>query len=320
MIRPPDLILVRSPLDPSIVGAAIARASPQATEKAGIEAALAALYDAIVGPLSSRLKETRFVYFVPDELLSRVPFAAVLDRRTGRHLVEDFEIAVLPSLTAFAWLADRSREAIPEPRLLAVADPSFDRELFPRLPRLREANREVAEIARMFPGTRVLAGSDATPAALLLSIAGRSVVHLAAHGLTDPMSPLSSALVLAPPTTGEGSGLLRATDLLTADLSTLQLAVLVACESAGRGSNHGVAGLVHPFLARGVPQVVAVEGLVGDKAAAGFFRGFYATLHRGGSASAALRAAQLGAIDRQRRSGVVDTTWMQVRLYGVHLR
>lgn len=318
VIQPPNLTLVRSPLDRRAFDAASKAALSPAKDETTNEAGLAALYDTIVRPVLPQIVESRSLYVVPGELLSNVPFAALLDRRTGRHLVEDFEIAVLPSLTAFAWLSNRSREPIPEPRLLVVADPSFDRELFPGLPRLRSADLEATEIARRFPGTRILRGLEATPEALLSSIGFHSIVHLAAHGLVDQASPLSSALVLAPPATSESSGLLRASDLLAADLSTVQLAVLVACGSAGRGSKYGVAGLVHPFLARGVPQVVAVAGPVGDEAAAGFFSDFYSALHRSGSASHALRETQLSAIERQRETDAADTTWMQVRLYGVH--
>ena len=95
--------------------------------------------------------------------------------------------------------------------------------------------------------------------------------------------------------------MLFAHEILQADLSRTSLVVLAACGTAVGPikKGEGAIGLARPFLARGVPAVVATLWDVDDRASRLLFQTFYQALHGGESPVRALRAAQLDLLRRQ---------------------
>ena len=85
-----------------------------------------------------------------------------------------------------------------------------------------------------------------------------------------------------------------------ARVSCARLVVLASCSTAvGRISRtEGVENLARPFLASGVPAVVASLWKVEDQDTEDFFRQFYRNVGQSGDVAAALRATQVGAIQR----------------------
>ena len=82
------------------------------------------------------------------------------------------------------------------------------------------------------------------------------------------------------------------------DLRRTRLVVLAACTTAGGAirRGEGILSLARPFLAAGVPSVVATLWDIDDHASVAFFADFHARLAAGGQPARALRAAQLSAI------------------------
>ena len=83
---------------------------------------------------------------------------------------------------------------------LLVGDPSPDavRDRVLALPALPWAGREVGTIARLLsPRATVLTGPDATEARVRASLAGKSLLHFATHGIVQNEERLSSYLALA---------------------------------------------------------------------------------------------------------------------------
>jgi CHAT domain-containing protein len=247
------------------------------------------------------LQGKRRLLIAPDEDLFTVPFAALRDRRSGRYVIQDFEIALVPSLALAAQDDEHARSPA---SLLVVADPTFDPDAHPSLPRLPGARREASEVAKYYPGKVVIrSGGDATAQQLLAEIGSFDVVHLAAHGLVHDQDPFRSRIVLAG---GSGrGGDLTVAELARADFKPSQVVVLAVCDSSGGvvSRSEGPVGLAWPFLAQGVPAVVATLWAVDDAASALLLRDFHRDLAKTGLVETALRTAQQSAIAHHRSVG-----------------
>ena len=149
---------------------------------------------------------------VPDKALNALPFAALMNPATGRYLIEDFEVSLVPSGQLFMLSASRDRELAREsfsPSVLIVANPSFSRKIWSWLPDLdKGASKEGENVTKLFPGAKLLQGAAATREGFLRSLGDAEIVHFAGHAVVDREAPLSSGLILAPSYNGD-SGLLR---------------------------------------------------------------------------------------------------------------
>jgi CHAT domain-containing protein len=179
---------------------------------------------------------------VPDGPLARLPIAALPDPRTGRPLVERFELSLVPSATT--WLAlEGEGEELLSPAALGLGDvrwgrdaidgdvertPGFTEELL-ALPRSR---REVEAMIEAVGGSsRALYGSHASEAALeRLDLAPFGIVHFATHAVVNTLRPSRSAVLLAAGEAGE-DGLLQPREIAALDLAG-KLVVLSACRSS----------------------------------------------------------------------------------------
>lgn len=265
----------------------------------GFEQAAVELYRLLIGPLAGRL-EGHALVFIPDKDLARVPFAALKNSETKRYLVQDHDISVAPSGNVYLANQRRGSASVLEPgsSSLLVGNPRFDADLFQWLRPLPGAEREVQKIARLLPGAKLLTGRDAGVGDFLRLAAESEVIHLAAHAIVDREAPLLSGFVMAPGS-GSTSGLLRASDLYKADLSRTNLVVLSACATAlgEGGGREGVMNLARPFVAAGVPSVVATLWPIEDEASSDLLTAFYLQLKTERGAVAALRQVQVDAIE-----------------------
>ena len=135
-----------------------------------------------------------------------------------------------------------------------------------RLPDLAGAEAEAHEIATLYPRTRLLTGPSATKENFLDRLGGQHVVHFAGHAISNDSFPGLSRLLFA--ATSEGSsGSLFAHEIATRNLSSVRIVVLAGCRTSSglirRGE--GVMSLARPFLAAGVPTVLATLWDVNDR-------------------------------------------------------
>jgi CHAT domain-containing protein len=270
------------------------------------EAALAEeLYRVLIGPLTAELPAGCRLVVLPDKALHALPFAALVDPATGRYLVEDHAVAIAPSSTILLRSPQRPEESSDD-RVLVLGDPSFDTSRFPHLPRLPAALEEARQIAAGYDQAWVFTGEEATPEKLFELGGQASVVHLALHAVANEEYPLLSQLILA---ADDGDpGVVFAHELYGLAFPRTRLVVLSACRSgSGRISRgEGVLSLARPFLAAGVPAVVASLWDLDDESGAALFGAFYEYLGAGATPIDALRRAQLELIsdpDPARRRG-----------------
>lgn len=290
---------VRLSNDPAITARQVRALRNALERRAGereIHDAAAALFDVLVRPLVDRLPTNAAVVFVPDRFLSQVPFAALLDARSGRYLIEDRLVAVAPSATLYVAAVEGGSRFRRSARwsTLAVGDPAFDTARYPGLPRLPEAAAEAREAAALDPGSELLEGAAATRDAVLAGAGRHRVLHFAGHALLDASQPTGSHLALAP---GERAddGALYASDVAGLHLEGTELVVLSACRTAAdvAGGREVLTGLAAAFLAAGPRVVVASLWDVDDRATRELMRAFDLALPKEGEPASALRAAQL---------------------------
>jgi CHAT domain-containing protein len=199
-------------------------------------------------------------------------------------------------------------------------------------------------------GTRLLLTADAaTEERIKLELERHSVLHLATHGFFNPEGTVSmwdslrramaeesfglerearalvgqlpgllSGLVCAGANedapAGRDDGLLTAEEVLWLDLSSADLVVLSACETAlgERRSGEGMIGLRRAFGLAGARTVVSSLWSVDDRSTAELMRRFYENLwRRGQPRGGALRNAQLEMLARNRvvEGDALPSTW-----------
>jgi CHAT domain-containing protein len=245
-----------------------------------------ALFTAVIGSTRNLLDDHVQLCIISDKNLNLLPFAALISPSSGRYLAEDFALETSPSATAFIESSDNAQQRAnntPE-KLLSVGDPAFDRTEFAYLPGLPASRREVEEIALLYD-TNPLVGRAAVAREIKLRLREADVIHLATHALIDRESPLKSKLVLAAnqnrdifPDDRKGQeDSLQASEIYSMVLPRTRLVVLSACntgiEQAYRGE--GGIGFARPFIAAGVPLVVASLWPVESEATADFMISFH---------------------------------------------
>ncbi|HEY9282859.1 MAG TPA: CHAT domain-containing protein, partial [Pyrinomonadaceae bacterium] len=162
-------------------------------------------------------------------------------------------------------------------------------------------------------GDAPLTGDSASRAAVMSRMAGADVIHLALHSALDEEVPLRSKLLLAaspressaapraaatsadPP----AESALYAYDVYNLKLPQARLVVLSACQTGAERyyGGEGMSSLARPFIAAGVPLVVATLWPVDSDATAELMIRFHGYRARGKlPTAAALARAQTDLI------------------------
>ncbi|HEX4092061.1 MAG TPA: CHAT domain-containing protein, partial [Trebonia sp.] len=210
-------------------------------------------------------------------LLGGLPLHAALLPEAGREPATDCYALdrVLVSYAANArslTSASAVRDRLTAGSLLSIADPDT-----PHGKRLPAASAEAGAVGRHFPDDRrvSLGGATATSEAVLRALGQADVLHAACHAISDPASPMESALILS------GGARLTVRELseqrILADGGGLRLAVLSACESAviGQAAPDEAIGLPAALIEAGAAAVVASLVVVPDSSTALLMARFY---------------------------------------------
>ncbi|HKS22632.1 MAG TPA: CHAT domain-containing protein [Thermoanaerobaculia bacterium] len=262
------------------------------SNKEAFEAALEPAYEALLkGPLESIGSATRIV-IVPDRHLRGLSFAALRnpDTKPKRYVIEDRVISMSGSALLYVFALLRDRDLAPDTSALLVADPAFNQHstLGQGWQRLLFARREAELIRGLYGSPQILSDKAATPEEFLRLAGNRAVIHIAAHGVVNGGAPSQSYLLF--------NGVLNA-EMLMNGLHTdrTRLVVLGACSSAGGlpVGAEGIAPLVRPIVAAGVPGVVGALWDINDATTADLLVSFHRHYRQGDDAATALRKAQL---------------------------
>jgi CHAT domain-containing protein len=252
------------------------------------------LFDKLVRPLLRALDGHSSVVLVPDTFLQSLSFASLWNRQAGRYLVEDYRLGHAPNGTVFVRASARASRArsTESPRVLAIGNPRLDPSL--GLEDLRGSEREAEEIAQLYRESELLVGGAASKGAFLDGLRRSGVVHFAGH-TTQGDGPGSGRLLFSGDPNVPSSSVLSPAEISPADVAQTRLVVLAGCRTAtsARSRLEGAIGTVRPFLAAGVPMVVASLWDVDDSTSRSFFREFHRRFPANNDAAAALREVQI---------------------------
>ncbi|MGZ8731587.1 MAG: CHAT domain-containing protein [Thermoanaerobaculia bacterium] len=254
---------------------------------------MADLYDLLLRPWLARAPELDELVLAPSPDLDAVPFAALYDRTTRRHVIDDFTVSTTLSTTEFT---DRSATIRSDGAgVLIVGDAAYR-----GMGRLPASRIEATSIGNLYEGATILSGRNATASRFLDALDGANMLHFGGHAENNTHAPRLSALILAGEE-GEDDSRVYVHELLKRRMP-LDLVVLSACSTAQSraGDARGNVTIARAFLDGGAKTVVATLRPVPDDAAAAFSVRFHEALRNGSAPAAAVRAAQLHVRSRPR--------------------
>jgi CHAT domain-containing protein len=283
-----------------------------------IEARSAELFDVLIRPVEDLLSGATTVTVIADDLLQRVPFGALLDRKSGAYFVEHYAVATNASAAVFLAGVQHplaANAAVPATALV-FANPTVSADLPFVLPSLNAAEAEAASVAREYTHATLVLRDEATAARFVALAPSFDVVHFAGHAVMQRTEPGSSALICA---ASEGSaGAVTSREIARMQLRRTRIVVLAACSTmAGRNAAvEGVASLARAFLVAGAPVVVGTLWDIDDGDAAPLMKSMHHRIARGETPAQAIRAAQIEAIHSDRLERRDPRKWAAFELIG----
>ncbi|HEV7681086.1 MAG TPA: CHAT domain-containing protein [Pyrinomonadaceae bacterium] len=265
----------------------------------------------------------------PDGILWNVPFAALVSGRNANQepqylgLLKPITYSQSLSLYLRATQEPSNLKPGQKPVALVIGDPLFDlreaggtntsasedkretvwaalRSRNSPPPPLKYSREEAKSVGCLFGATPLL-GRDANEASLRKDIESADVIHLASHSVTRAAMPMSSGILLSPPSmdppAGEmdNDGVLQAWEIFSQLRLRAELVVLSACDTAlGKTvRGEGIVGLARAFQYAGARSLVASQWEVGDRSTSALMLAFYEALGAGKQKDEALRLAMI---------------------------
>jgi hypothetical protein len=272
----------RAPVDPNALAGFAAREDDDAARQ---------LYDLLIRPSERSLSDAQQLIVVADSLLQQVSFAALLDSKTKRRLIETMTVAMAPSAGSL-----RSEPRANPASVLSMVLPSGESV---RTVALAEGEAELADVGRLYRSAVAIDAGRASVSALAEAAPAADVIHIAGH--TERQPGLGDAALLF---RGRGTLLEPVTWSRIAAMNLGQpIVVLAACETlrVPLSAQAHALSLGSGFLAAGARAVIGTLTPVADNDSREIFRLVHARLAQGENAAAALRHAQLQAMAAGRR-------------------
>jgi CHAT domain-containing protein len=234
------------------------------------------LYFCLVQPLLTRLETSQLVVVLPPEL-EDIPFAALMDPQNGQFLGETLAVSYAPSASVVMRLKQGTK--LEGANVLAVA-----------APRLANAIRDAEAIAETFPQHEVVPPGSATRSTLMREAHGRTVIHLAAHGIYNDEDPMLSYIELQPEPDHDGK--LTASDMLALPLDGVTLVTVASCTAARVSADAGreIYGITRSLIYAGAQNVLLPLWEVDDEATTLWTTAFYRAARDAPLADAVRRA------------------------------
>ena len=253
------------------------------------------LYDWLIAPIQDKLIEDK-ILIIPDNFMFQIPFIALKDKKTGKHLADMKSVRLAPSLMTLQILNDPSsnRGHSKEGALVVAADDvgkvkyKGEKTTFKKLKYAAKEAKVIGKLLNVDP----FIGKKATKRAVVEQLSrDYKVLHIAAHG------KFPGKIILTPNETSTG-GLPRQDDYIL-DMSDVmkigvraQLVVLSCCSSGdGQQTAEGIIGFGRAFLAAGARAVLVALWRMKDKATFLLMQKFYECFVDGKSASDSLSEA-----------------------------
>jgi len=272
------------------------------------DAHLRKLRTVLIDPFRDTLAGRGTVVIVPDPIVQRIPFAALIDDRSSQYLVEQYRVLIAPSVATYAASHDRSAATRTPLDVAAFGNPVLVSSDFKPLP---ESELEAVLVGRRHLRSKVRLGADATKARFIDALTTCDAVHYAGHATNSVLEPWRSALLLASP-----DGELTAREIVQLQAIKARLVVLAACSTVGDVSVEGSPVLAHAFLIAGVPTVIGTLWDIDDGDSGPLMIAFHERLAKGMTPAEALRDAQLSLLRSPRPEYRRPSRWAAFVVYG----
>jgi CHAT domain-containing protein/Tfp pilus assembly protein PilF len=287
-----------------------------------IESLCTRFYDKLISPIAEHLSDAGLIYFIPDETLNYLSFAALMDS-SGEFLIRRHPIVMMPSAEIlYQLLSSKARRTVGSNTLLVAATN----------PDLEYSFVEARAAAKKFAAVDSLIGVDKTELELKHKLTTKSfdVILLSLHGRVNEKRPHLSALVLNRAFAESSAAMDNDAQIMLSEIQPLpldatNLVYLSACESASgrlyRGE--GIVGLQRAFLIAGASSVIANLWKIDDKSAQKQTEAFFDIwLQKKISKAEALQQTQLNLIDSLKHNQVYKgkahpCLWASVTLTGI---
>lgn len=269
-----------------------------------------ALHKLLIAPIESLLDQKKLTCIVPDKVLHYLPFGALVSENGNEYLIKRFRIQFAPSASIFLESLEEGGQTSEqvEERILSVGNPTFNPSAFPALQPLPAARREAQMIAKLYsPRNSPLLDRNATELAVRNGLQKSNVAHFALHYVIDDRHSLYSKMVLTTPSKHNDEsddGLLQIHEIYKMNLNHMRLVVLSACQTAieRQYGGEGAVSVARPFIASGVPLVVATLWPVDSSSSERLMTSFHRYRTEGKSTAEALQQAQIEMLnDSQQR-------------------
>jgi CHAT domain-containing protein len=263
------------------------------------------LFDLLIQPVNEIAPAGGVLVLIPDGQLQQLPFATLRNPATKRYLIEDYDLVMSPSARFYQASKNKhQRVSSPLTSALLVGNPAAHAVNLPG------AEKEVATTASFYREHTVLTGRDASKDAFLKGVGHYEVVHFGGHAFANAEYPLLSRLAFANRPDGTEE-FLFAHELSNRRFERTRLVVLAACSTGVGGVSRGEGALsvARPFLAGGVPLVIASQWDVDDEATRSLFYEFHHILSRTSDPVGALREAQLSLLRSGKATLASPSSW-----------
>jgi CHAT domain-containing protein len=251
------------------------------------------LYDLLISPIADALIANVTVVIAADSVLQQLSFATLRNPRTNRYLIQDRAVLMAPSARFLAAARARlTRMTAPARSALLIGNPATAAAALPG------SEAEVTVAAKFYDQHAVWTGQNASKHAFIKAAPEFDVVHFGGHGYANAEYPLLSRLAFST-LSGEEDGSLFAHEISRLRFTRTRVVVLAACRT-GDGAvslGEGVVSIARPFLAAGVPLVIASQWDLDDDVTQQFMLVFHRLFSETQDPVGALRQAQLAFLN-----------------------
>jgi CHAT domain-containing protein len=246
------------------------------------------LYNTIIKPVLSKIRDVENLLIIPDDELNNLPFEALSDEN-GNFLLDKFKVQYQYST---ALLRDDINNNAINRTMLAMAP--FASKGNDEFLKLLYSKNEIENLQG-----NILMDSAATKKKFLAFAEKSSILHLATHTIVNDTIPEKS-LIAFYPLAGLPSieNNLYVQEIYNLKLDATKLVILSACET-GTGKlakGEGLMSLARAFTYAGCPNIISSLWKADDKSTAWIMQRFYHYYNDATNAATALQQAKLDYI------------------------
>jgi len=249
------------------------------------------LFQLLLQPVISQLKDKKRLVIIPYNEISYVPFELLRGEKDGTLLLNQFSISYQYSAN---FLTDESNIAKEGYHVLAMAPFTDLQNEGAILPALPSSGAEIAEL----PG-KIITGTAATRTQFITLAGQYPVVHLATHAVANDYDPLGCYIEFyGKKADSNATHRLYEQEIYNLDMKNAKLLILSACET-GNGllvNGEGVVSLSRAFSYAGCKSVITSLWKADDASTAFIMKRLHHYLQKGWAKDRALQQAKLDYI------------------------